>query len=80
MPYNRFTREEREELQELLNRQLKCSEIAFRLGKDPTSVSREVMRNRKSDGRRHGHSKRSTLCSRFRECEVEGLCEYSRAW
>ena len=75
MPYNHFTREEREELQELLGRRMKCKEIAFRLGKDPTSVSREVLRNRKADGRRHGCSKRSTLCSNFKECEIEGLCD-----
>lgn len=74
MPYAHFTREEREELQDLLLRNAKCGEIALRLGKDPTSVSREVRRNRKFDGRRYGCSKNSTLCSGFRECEVQGLC------
>lgn len=74
MPYKHFTREEREELQELLGRGIKCKEIGFRLGKGPTSVSREVLRNRKFDGRRHGCSKRSTLCSRFKGCKIEGLC------
>lgn len=37
MPYNHF-HVKREELQELLNRRLKCSEIASRLDKDPTSL------------------------------------------
>ncbi|MDB1807408.1 IS30 family transposase [Eggerthella lenta] len=74
MPYAHFTQEEREGLQDLLNRRLKCREIACRLDKDPTSVSREVKRNRKADGRRHGHAKPSTLCSKFRGCEVGGLC------
>lgn len=74
MPYAHFTQEEREELQVLLNQGLKCKEIACRLGKDPTSVSREVKRNRKADGRRHGCTKPSTLCSRFRGCGVEELC------
>lgn len=74
MPYNHFTRKEREELQELLGCAMKCAEIASRLGKDPTSISREVQRNRKFDGRRHGCSKRSTLCAHFKECEVRELC------
>jgi len=75
MPYSHFTQDERIELQELLNRRLKCLEIAYRLGKDPTSVSREVKRNRKFEGRRHGCGKQATLCSKFRGCKVEGLCE-----
>lgn len=74
MPYAHFTQVEREELQDLLARRLKCKEIACRLGKDPTSVSREVKRNRKADGRRHGCAKPSTLCSKFRGCKVEELC------
>lgn len=74
MPYAHFTRAEREELQEMLGRGLKCSEIAAALGKDPTSVSREVRRNRRDDGRRYGHSKSSTLCSRFEGCGAEGVC------
>lgn len=75
MPYTHFTQSERMELQDLLSRRLKCKEIAYRLGKDPTSVSREVKRGRKFDGRRHGHTKNSTLCSKFKGCEVEGICE-----
>lgn len=76
MPYNHFTHEDRIELQELLGRALSCSEIALRLEKDPTSVSREVKRNRKYDGRRHGCAKPSTLCSAFRGCPVEELCPF----
>lgn len=79
MPYSHFTREEREELQELLGRRLKCKEVALRLDKDPTSVAREVKRNRKFDGRRHGCSKRSTLCSRFRNAEVKSFAGSARA-
>ena len=75
MPYKHFTPEEREELQELLGRKMKCKEIALRLDKDPTSVSREVQRNRKFDGRRYGCTKNSTLCSAFKECKVQELCD-----
>lgn len=74
MPYSHFTQDERIELQELLGRGLTCQETAYRLDKDPTSISREVKRNRKYDGRRHGYTKRSTLCSAFRGCAVESLC------
>lgn len=75
MPYKHFTREEREDLQDLLGRRAKCKEIAFRLDKDPTSISREVLRNRKFDGRRYGCNKNSTLCSGFKECTVRELCD-----
>ena len=75
MPYKHFTRKEREELQDLLGRRTKCKEIALRLDKDPTSVSREVLRNRKFDGRRYGCIKKSTLCSAFKGCEVQELCD-----
>lgn len=59
------------ELQELLGRSRICREIACKLGKDPTSVSRGVEWNRKFDGRRHGHTKPSTLCSKFKGCEAQ---------
>lgn len=75
MPYTHFTQSERIELQDLLSRRLNCKEIAYRFNKDPTSVSREVRRGRKFDGRRHGCNKNSTLCSKFKGCEVAEMCE-----
>jgi len=74
MPYEHFTREDRDRLQGHLAKGLRCADIAARLGKDPTSVSREVKRNRTSDGVRHGMEKNCLRCARFKECDLEGLC------
>ena len=74
MTYSHFTQDERIELQECLERSMSCQEAAWRLGKHPTSVSREVERNRIYEGARYGHAKRSLRCARFGGCEVEGLC------
>ena len=74
MQYTHFTLEERIEIQECLKRSLRCQEIAWRVGKDPTAVSREIRRNRICDGVRHGYAKASLRCKHFDECSVEGLC------
>ncbi len=74
MTYSHFTLDERIELQGCLGKSMACQEAAWRLGKDPTSVSREVRRNRISEGFRYGYGKPSVRCSLFGECEVESLC------
>lgn len=74
MPYSHFTLEERIKLQGHLDKKLPCGECALRLGKDATSVSREVKRNRMCDGVSHGREKNSLRCKMFGECERGGLC------
>lgn len=74
MPYTHFTQEDRIEIKHCLRRGEKCSHVARALGKDPTSVSREVRRGRTFVGVRYGHAKPSMLCARRGACTAEGLC------
>lgn len=74
MTYGHFTQDERIELQGCLNRSMSCQEAAWRLGKHPTSVSREVQRNRSCEGARYGYGKPSMRCAGFADCKVESLC------
>ena len=74
MTYSHFTLDERIELQGCLGKSMACQEAAWRLDKDPTSVSREVKRNRISEGFKYGYGKPSMRCSLFGECDVESLC------
>ena len=74
MTYSHFTLDDRIELQGYLNRRMSCQEAAWRLGKHPTSVSREVERNRTPEGIRPVYAKPSLRCSGFRGCAAEGLC------
>lgn len=69
-----FTEIDRENVQKYISKGLSCAEMALRLGKDPTSVSREIKRNRVSDGHAHGKGKPSLRCANFSSCEREGLC------
>jgi hypothetical protein len=66
--------DERIELQTCLAKEMSCQEIAWRVGKDPTSVSREIARSRLYEGVRHGYEKPSLRCVHFKDCEVVGLC------
>jgi IS30 family transposase len=75
MNYTHFSLEERLELEALVKRGIKAVEIGYRLDKDPTSISRELKRNRIFQGRRFNNKNRATLCTRFRECEKEELCQ-----
>lgn len=74
MNYTHFTDEERIELQALVDRNIKAVEIGYRLDKDPTSISRELKRNRIAQGRRMNSSHKATLCAHFKECVSEELC------
>lgn len=74
MTYSHFTLDERIELQTCLAKEMSCQEIAWRVGKDPTSVSREIARSRLYEGVRHGYEKPSLRCVHFKDCEVVGLC------
>lgn len=71
---NHFTLHDREQLQGLLGRGLSCRELAWRLDKDPTSVSRELLRNRMSDGPSPTASKPALRCAGYADCTAEGLC------
>lgn len=74
MTYSHFTLDERIELQACLARGMSCQEIAWRVGKDPTSVSREILRSRLYEGVRYGYEKPSLRCAHYGECDVAGLC------
>ena len=50
LPYKHFTAEERQYIQESLNKGKTKSEIARKLGRNRSSVGREIMRNSNKDG------------------------------
>ena len=53
MKYNHLSIEERETIQEMLWQRLPVRSIAARLGRNPSSISREINKNRDSANRRH---------------------------
>lgn len=76
--YRHFTFDERCEIQELLNSNATMSEIARRLSKSVSSITREIRRNRRDDGYRVSPTSMVRLCMHLKICEVKGLC--NRCW
>jgi IS30 family transposase len=74
--YCRLTFDERFGIQELLGANSSMSEIARRLDRSVSSITREIKRNRRDDGyRRSPVTPMLRLCTRVRTCEVRGLCQ-----
>jgi IS30 family transposase len=72
--YMRFTSCERARIEEMINEGARLSDIAFALGKNPTSVSREVKRNR-VELRRVSTSKfMRNPCAHRETCTKTNLC------
>lgn len=53
MKYKHLTVEEREKIQEMLWRKCSVSDIALAVGRNPSSISREINKNRPSEVRRY---------------------------
>lgn len=67
-----LTRDDREVILEGIVNATPLSDIAATLGKDPTSISREVKAHRSFDGR---HTvRRTNICVYAAECSRTGLC------
>lgn len=73
--YRRFTFDERCEIQRLLNSNATMSGIARELQRSVSSVTREILRNRRDDGYRVSPTQMTRLCVHVRTCEVRGLCQ-----
>lgn len=72
--YSRFSPCERALIEEMVNEGARLSDIARKVGKDPTSVSREVRRNR-VELRRVSTSKfMRNPCAHREACRKTGLC------
>jgi transposase, IS30 family len=74
--YTQITPDERYRIAEMLRHRLSISAIAVELGRSPSTISREIRRNRRNDGgyraqtaveRTNGRRRRSRRGSRFRE-------------
>ncbi len=72
--YGRITFDERCQIQTLLNGSASMSEIARKLSRSVSSITREIKRNRRDDGYRSTPTSVVRLCERFRICEIKGLC------
>lgn len=72
--YGRLTFDERCEIHAMLNENASMSEIARKLGRSVSSVTREIRRNRRDDGYRSTPTKMVRLCTHVRDCDVKGLC------
>lgn len=72
--YRRFDFSMRCELERLLAFRTGFSQIARTLGVSPSSVTREVVRNRTEEHRRQGLRRVPNHCALRRTCEVRHLC------
>lgn len=76
--YNRFTSPERSRIESMLNEGASLGRVAEALGKNPTSVSREVRRNRVP---LHKVSKSKFMrnpCQKRESCQKKNLCKRLR--
>lgn len=76
--WTQLTYPERCEIERLLDANASVSEIAARLSRSVSSVTREIRRNRRDDGYRSSPVSITRLCAHAKTCQVKGLCE--RCW
>lgn len=72
--YRRLAFDDRCEIQRLLNSNATMSEIARALRASVSSVTREIVRNRRDDGYRVSPTSVMRLCVHVSTCKVKGLC------
>ncbi|MDP2232954.1 MAG: helix-turn-helix domain-containing protein, partial [Actinomycetota bacterium] len=72
--YRHLTFDDRCEIQRLLNSNATMSEIARDLTASVSSITREIVRNRRDDGYRVSPTTVMRLCVHVRTCAVKGLC------
>ena len=80
MLYTHFTLEEREYLHKKLMEHWSIRAIAESMGRSPSSVSREIRRNKSTDGRYRPYRADSYARTRRRKCRYKRLVPGSKAW
>lgn len=76
LPYHHFTREERKYLQELLESGYGIRQAARALGRSPSSVSREISRNKSKHPTEHNRGNRF-LYNHFK-ADIDAICRRRR--
>ena len=64
-PWKHFNHDQRKLISSMLSKKMKCVEIAHLLSVDPTSISKEIKRNRTILKKGQSQSKTCKLTSRF---------------
>jgi len=73
--FHRLALAERQEIERLLDANASMSEIARKLGRSVSTITREITRNRRDDGYRVSPVSITRLCVHVRTCQVKGLCK-----
>lgn len=69
-----LTIDERKEIERSLYDNMSFASIARALDKSPSTISREVYRNRRSEGPSSTRAADNTDCEHLRTCKIKGLC------
>lgn len=72
--YTHITFEDRNVIECDLNNKRSLSAIAKRLGRDVSTIRREILRNRRFDGKSNLKSREKNDCARLDTCHVHALC------
>ena len=72
--YRHLTYDDRCEIQRMLGSSESVSSIAGSLGRSVSSITREIVRNRRDDGYRSTPTAIVRLCVHLRTCDLKGLC------
>lgn len=72
--YRHLTYDDRLEIQRMLGANESVSSIARSLDRSVSSITREILRNRRDDGYRSTPTSIVRLCVHVRTCDLKGLC------
>ena len=72
--YRHLTYDDRCEIQRMLGFSESVSSIAKGLGRSVSSITREIVRNRRDDGYRSTPTSIVRLCVHVRTCDLKGIC------
>jgi IS30 family transposase len=74
--YRHLTYDDRLEIQRMLGAGESVSSIARSLGRSASSITREILRNRRDDGYRSTPTSIVRLCVHVRTCDLKGICSF----
>lgn len=72
--YRHLTYDDRCEIQRMLGAGESVSPVARSLGRNVSSITREIVRNRRDDGYRSTPAAMVRLCTHVRTCGLKGIC------
>ena len=72
--YRHLTYDDRCEIQRMLGAGESVSPVARSLGRNVSSITREIVRNRRDDGYRSTPTAMVRLCTHVRTCGLKGIC------